>query len=279
MFYNIKINIAVFYIVTTFLYVYLFYYLYVDLHVNLYLSASVIILLVFLSAFLIAKLSTDPLIEYIETLKALSTQTLHELNLPIATIQTNVSMIKRKIEDEKMLKRLSRIDEATQMLLQRYNELDHLIKTQQMMKIKECFDIKEILEKRVEFIRNLYPSHHFELNIESKKILNDPFGLSKVIDNLLQNSVKYSQKNSKITISFKNDTLEIIDEGQGIDEVELIKIFDSFYQSKKNSQGFGIGLFMVKEFCDKNDIELQIHSKVDHGTTIKLRFKGHECNQ
>ena len=235
--------------------------------------------LVFLSAFLIAKLSTDPLIEYIDTLKALSTQTLHELNLPIATIQINVSMIKRKFSDEKTQKRLGRIDDATQMLLQRYNELDYLIKTQQMMKIEECFDIKELVEKRVEFIKNLYPSHSFELHLKSQKILSDPFGLSKVIDNLLQNSVKYSLKNSKITILFQNKTLEIIDKGQGIDEVELIKIFESFYQSRKDIEGFGIGLFMVKEFCDRNNIELQIQSKIDHGTTIKLKFKGQQCNQ
>ncbi len=258
---------------------YLFYYLYVDLHVNLFLSGSLIIFLVLLSAFLIAKLSTDPLIEYIHTLKALSTQTLHELNLPVTTIQTNVAMIKRKINDEKTQKRLKRIDEATQMLLQRYNELDYLIKTQQMLKIEECFDIKELVEKRVEFIKNLYPSYQFEVNVKSQKILSDPFGLSKVIDNLLQNSVKYSSKDSRIVIIFQDNTLEIIDKGEGIDEVELIKIFESFYQSKKDAKGYGIGLFMVKEFCDKNKIELQIRSKKDQGTTVRLNFKGNRCNQ
>ena len=273
MFYNIKLNIAFFYIITTTLYIVIFSYLYNVLHVNIYIIILILGFLILISAYMISSLSLKPLIEYIQNLKELSSQTLHELNLPIATIKTNLSMIKNKQTDEKILKRLSRIEQATTMLKQRYDELDYLIKTQTLKNIKEKFNIKELIQNRVDFLKNIYPSNIFELDLEDKEIINDPTGLSKVIDNLIDNSVKYSPKNSKITIKFKNDTLFVIDEGKGIDEVELIKIFDRYYQGDKSSKGFGIGLAMVKKFCDNNQIELTIKSKVAHGTTVELKFK------
>ncbi len=273
MFYNIKINIAIFYIVTCVLYIFLFWYLQSSLQLGVLLSIAITGILVLFSAFMMAKLATAPLIEYINHLKALSSQTLHELNLPIATIKTNVSMIKRSTQDEKLHKRLKRIEDATQMLAQRYDELDHLIKTQTMKRIVEEFDIAQLIEERIAFLKNIYPSNEFIIDAQRKILRNDPVGLAKVIDNLIDNSVKYSPKKSKITITFKDDTLRISDEGKGIDEVELIRIFDSYYQGDSNSKGFGIGLSMVKSFCDGNDIELAIHSKVNQGTTVELKFK------
>jgi signal transduction histidine kinase len=228
---------------------------------------------VILSAIFISKLAIDPLSEHVINLQNLSKETLHELNLPIATIKTNLSMLKKNQTDEKTLKRLSRIEEATKMLQQRYDELDYLIKTQTIKRIQEEFNIKELLEKRVDFFKSIYPSNNFILDAQSKILKNDIIGLSKVIDNIIDNSVKYSPKNSKIIITFKNNTLSIKDEGKGIEEVELIRIFDSFYQEDSSKKGFGIGLFMVKKFCDNNNIELNIKSKVGIGTTVELKFK------
>jgi signal transduction histidine kinase len=223
---------------------------------------------------MLSKLSTDPLIEYINELKELSKETLHELNLPITTIKTNLSMIKKNTNDEKLLKRLSRIQKATDMLSMRYNELDYLIKTQTLKTIQEEFDLKELIEKRIDFLKQIYPQTKFITNLEEKTIINDPIGLSKVIDNLIDNAIKYSPKNSKIIIKLKNNDLTIQDFGKGIDEVELVKIFDNYYQENNATKGFGIGLYMVKKFCDNNDIKLLIQSEVDVGTTVKLKFKG-----
>ncbi len=273
MFYNLKILIAFFYLVTVLGFIALFYYLRDVLGFSLFASGSVLIALSGLSAYLLARFSTQPLLDYIEELKSLSSETLHELNLPIATIKTNLSMVRKNQTDQKLLKRLGRIEEATKMLQERYDELDHLIKTQTTQKIQERFRIDELLEKRVNFLQNIYPSHTIELYTEEKTLIGDPVGLSKAIDNLIDNAVKYSPKNSKITVTFSLDTLSIADTGEGIDEVELVKIFDRFYQQEKHSPGFGIGLFMVKRFCDKNSIELSIHSKKNEGTRVEMKFK------
>ena len=226
------------------------------------------------SAYMLAKLATEPLMEYIEHLRSLSSQTLHELNLPIATIKSTLGMLKRNQSDPKTLKRLERIESASQMLQQRYNELDYLIKTQTTLKIEEEFEICELLKERIEFLQNLYPSHSIELECETATIKGDAIGLAKTIDNLIDNSVKYSPKGSKIIVKFNQKSLRITDSGKGIDEVDLIRIFDSYYQEDAKEKGFGIGLSLVKKYCDKNDIELAIDSKVGQGTTVELKFKG-----
>ena len=58
-----------------------------------------------------------------------------------------------------------------------------------------------------------------------------------------------------------------------MDEVELVQIFDNYYQSNEEVQGFGIGLSMVKRFCDKNKVLLNLKSKPNNGTTVILKFK------
>ena len=274
LFRNLRLLVAIFYLVTLGGYIALFHYLHDILKIE---PIAILLLLGALgvfSAYMLSRLATEPLMEYIEHLRSLSSQTLHELNLPIATIKSTLGMLKKDQTDPKTLKRLQRIESASQMLRRRYDELDYLIRTQTTLKIEEDFSVCELLEERVKFLQNLYPSHAIELQCKNAILKGDATGLAKVVDNLIENSVKYSQKNSKIIVSFDRKSLRIADSGKGIEEVDLIRIFDRYYQEDARSKGFGIGLSLVKKFCDKNDIELTIDSKVGKGTTVELKFKG-----
>jgi len=86
----------------------------------------------------------DPLQEYVKNLQELSKETLHELNLPISTITTNTQMLQKNLHDEKSMKRVARIASACDMLQERYNELDYLIKMQTKQEIKEHFYLDEL---------------------------------------------------------------------------------------------------------------------------------------
>lgn len=222
---------------------------------------------------MISKLSVDPLQEHVKNLQNLSKETLHELNLPISTIMTNSHMIKKNISDEKSLKRISRIESACSMLQQRYNELDYMIKTQTRQEIKEDIYLDKLVEDRVEFLQSIYPHIKFNTELEELQINSDKIGLSKVIDNIIDNGVKYSQNIHKIDIRLEDNILCIQDYGCGMDEVELLRIFDNYYQSNDSMQGFGIGLSMVKRFCDTNSILLSFKSTPDEGTKVLLQFK------
>lgn len=253
------------------------YYFFSVLHVeNIFFLALVFFCFVLLSGVFISKLAIDPLIEYVTNLQNLSKETLHELNLPVSTIQANTQMLCKSLDNEKSLKRLKRIDSACSMLQERYNELDYLIKMQSREDINERFFLDALVEERVQFLEKIYPSITFELSLEPTEILSDKKGLAKVIDNIVDNGVKYSDNSKVIEISMTENSLFIQDFGIGMDEVELLKIFDNYYQSNSNMRGFGIGLSMVKRFCDNNKIELIFKSRPDYGTRVELKFKSIE---
>ncbi|MBA1433336.1 MAG: HAMP domain-containing histidine kinase [Epsilonproteobacteria bacterium] len=274
MFRNLRINIFVFYLLTVVAFLLLGYYAFAVLQItNLSLLAVVMLALVVLCGIFIAKLAVDPLQAYVKNLQALSKETLHELNLPISTITTNTQMLQKSLQDEKNTKRVERIESACDMLQQRYNELDYLIKMQTKQEIKERFFLDELVRSRVEFLQKIYPHMEFRMTLTKKELYLDKIGLAKVIDNLIDNGVKYSRNSKNIDIIIEKNSLLIRDYGIGMDEVELLAIFDNYYQVNSEMKGFGIGLAMVKRFCDENGVELLFDSTPKIGTTVKLNFK------
>ncbi len=225
-----------------------------------------------LGALLLSRLSTQPLLEHIQNLQNLSKETLHELNLPLSTIKTNLSMLKKNITEPKDIARLGRIEQACVMLQERYDELEYGIKLQSLAVEHESFELDELIGQRVAFLKEIYTQMEFELHLQPLSLTNDKKGISKIIDSLIDNAVKYSATSTKVTISIIGSTLHIQDYGKGIDEMELVKIFDNYYQSNKSAQGFGLGLGIVKRFCDSNKIKLRINSKIGDGTTVSLTF-------
>jgi len=274
LFNNLRISIFVYYFITVVGFLLFSYYFLIVLALDNYLVVSIVGgCFITLSGVFISKLAVDPLLEYVKSLQNLSKETLHELNLPISTIMTNSQMLEKSMDDAKSLKRLGRINSACDMLKERYNELDYMIKMQTKEEILEKFDVSELVEQRVTFLSKIYPQINFNLSLKRLEILSDKKGLSKVIDNLIDNGVKYSTNSKNIDINMKEKNLFIQDYGVGMEEVELLRIFDNYYQSNVTVSGFGIGLSMVKRFCDKNKIELNFSSTPKVGTTVVLRFK------
>ena len=114
----------------------------------------------------------------------------------------------------------------------------------------------------------------FEEALEPTEVTLDKRGLRKVIDNLVDNAVKYTQKEGSVSLRLHDRILEIEDRGVGMDEMELLRIFDHYYQSDATMPGYGIGLGLVKSYCDKHRVKLHVRSQKDAGTTMILDFKG-----
>ncbi|MCJ7765536.1 MAG: HAMP domain-containing histidine kinase [Thiovulaceae bacterium] len=272
MFRNVEIVIFLFFVITTLLIITLFASL--REAVELPYLVGIILVLILIAGMAIAKLSIEPLREHFNQLEHYSKEILHELNLPINTIMTNTSMLKKNIEDERSLKRFKRIEAACSMLQERYQELDYMIKKQMQRERVELFDVADLVQERLRLLKPLYSSAQFDEDLESISVNIDRIGLSKVIDNIIDNGVKYSPQKAAIKIVIRDRKLSISDKGRGIDEVELFQIFDRYYQSDENDVGFGIGLGLVKSYCDRYKIKLHVRSKKDEGTTMQLDFSG-----
>ena len=238
----------------------------------------IVLLLLALSLWLglwLIKLSIAPLLEYIYQLQTLSKETLHELNIPISTIKMNMQMLQKSLKsDKKAQNRLNRIEESLVLLQARYKELDYLIKKQSNDEVDETFRLDEFVLQRVESLAIIFKEADFSTNLESFSVKVDKIALTKVIDNIIHNSVKYAKDKPEITITLKDAKLTFADRGIGMDDISLLRLFDGYYQADENAEGYGIGLHVVKRYCDANKLTLHIRSKLDTGTQISIDFKG-----
>jgi len=204
-----------------------------------------------------------------EHLLHLTKDIIHELNLPLATIQANTAMLAKNRTDEKSLKRLKRIEDASLRLKRLYEELVYTIRKEMHEIERERFDLKALVEERVEIFRE-QNRNPVVIEVERCQLLTDKIGFEQMFDNLVSNAMKYSDKESPIKIVLKEHMLQIIDEGIGMDEAQLLKVYERYYQGDRQKEGDGIGLALVKAYCDQEDIGIKIESRRGRGTKVTL---------
>ncbi len=200
-------------------------------------------------------------------------ETLHELNIPIATILANVKLLKKGESDLKKIKRLQRIQKASNQLERLYKSLDYYIKKEIQKVEYEIFDAKEAVNEAIGLVEGVRKNIEIKKEIKSVFIKCDKEGFIKSIINLLSNAIKYNKDNGWVKVILKDEVLIIEDGGIGMEESELVKIFERFYQIKKSKDGYGLGLSIVKSFCDENKIKISIFSKKGTGTRVALSLK------
>jgi signal transduction histidine kinase len=206
-----------------------------------------------------------------ERLEHLVREVLHEINLPISTIEANLSMVRKAIppEEPRLSRRLERIGSASRRLKKLYRELAYNIRREIMPVEKERFDLAELLRDRIASFREM-GRNPIVAELEPLEMEADRIGMEQTVDNLLENAMKYSEKEKPVTVALKKGELRIRDRGIGMDENEILRIFERYYQSDRRSRGEGIGLSLVKRYCDENGIGLKIRSRKGEGTEVIL---------
>jgi len=206
-----------------------------------------------------------------ERLSHLTREILHEINLPIATIEANLTMLAKSNTSPKDQKRTDRIKAALTRLKRLYAELAYSIKKEILPVEKERFDLSTVLEERVAIQREL-GRNPFVLTLETCIIEVDKIGLEQVIDNIIENAMKYSHMEETIELILQEEKLTIRDHGTGMDANQVMHIYERYYQGDGSQKGEGIGLTLVKRYCDESGIGIKIHSEPKNGTKVVLNF-------
>lgn len=207
-----------------------------------------------------------------ENVLHLTKEILHELAIPISTIQANSLLLSRTLkEDEKSMKRLGRIEDSSKRLERLYEELLYSIKKEIQTVEREKTDIVALIEERVKIMR-LLNRNSFVLELEAHSLMVDKIGFEKMLDNILTNAMKYSPKESQIELKLKDGLLTIQDHGIGMDADALKNVYNRYYQSSNTNRGEGIGLALVRAYCLDEKIEIEIESQKNQGTVVRLNL-------
>lgn len=211
----------------------------------------------------------------------------HELKTPITTIQGYVlTLIDGGLKDDEInMKYLQRTAKNIDRLINIVNDLDEISKLESgTMKMNfVTFNFSTLVKDVFEFMEIKAEKRHIVLdykNHSDQKIIvqADPDRIRQVLINLIDNSLKYGNRfGSTIVNAYDMDEyflIEVSDNGIGIDQADLPRIFERFYRSEKSRSrklgGTGLGLAIVKHIIEAHQQTIHARSKMDVGTTFSF---------
>lgn len=225
--------------------------------------------------YFIAKLFLKPMRESILILDRFIKDTTHELNTPVAAILSNIEMIDKNNLDEKLAKKINRIEIGAKTISNIYEDLTFVSLNNQIISNNERLNLSDILKQRVDFFKTIANSKKIEFNLDIKDnifIVCDIKKLSKLIDNIVSNAIKYNKFQGFIKIVLKDNLLIIEDSGKGISKDDLKSLFTRYKRFDKSVGGFGIGLNIVSLIAKEYDLKIDVISKIDIGTRFKIKW-------
>ncbi|MDD2699577.1 MAG: cache domain-containing protein [Arcobacteraceae bacterium] len=198
---------------------------------------------------------------------------IHEINTPLGIIILNIDLFNLKYGKNRYL---GKIEAGAKIIHNIYNDLEYMIKKDRIEYPKEKISLSEFIKERVEFFHEIALGNelHFELFIEDGiDIVINQTHLQRVIDNTISNAIKYTTKKENIVLKlFKEGNFKILEITNSGNEIEdSSKLFKRFYRENSSRGGFGIGLNIIKEICDKNNIEVKVIS-IDGKVTFRYHF-------
>ena len=215
----------------------------------------------------------------------------HELKTPLFTIQGYIlTLIEGAMKDKKVRsKYLKRSAKGVDRLISIVKDLDLITQFESGIKTvdKSNFNIYEL-------IYNVYDLMEFESEKNNTKLLikdehNSPVIVNadkerilQVLTNLIVNSIKYGKENGYTEVAveeFNKDRIivRVVDNGEGIEDEHLPRLFERFYRIDKNRSrkkgGSGLGLSIVKHIIEAHQEQIFVESKVGQGTEFSFTLK------
>lgn len=210
----------------------------------------------------------------------------HELKTPLFTILGYVStLIDGGLEDENInMKYLERSEKNINRLISIVNELETInqFESGELKLNKTLFNIKSLIDEVIESFeikaKKKKMTMYYSKNYDRPILVNaDKEKIERLISNLIGNAIKYGFSNTgKIKISFfdmdKNLLVEITDNGPGISQDDLPRIYERFYRTEKARSrelgGTGLGLAIVKHIIEAHKQSIYTRSTIGIGTTF-----------
>jgi signal transduction histidine kinase len=227
-------------------------------------------------------------ISRMKTLVNMGRRVAHEVKNPLTPIKLSAEQILRSLRDKRD-KYEETIEKSVKFII---DETDHLRKVSygfldlsRLDKIESVsFDIVELLQEEVFHLRQIYPRIEFELETGPKRlpVTMDQVKIKQVVTNVILNSIDaIGEREGRIRIeaylrSLDGDNrviLKFADNGIGMDDDEVRRMFDEDYSTKET--GSGIGMFVIKRIVDLHKGVVEIQSEKGEGTVFTIELPQH----
>jgi Signal transduction histidine kinase len=215
----------------------------------------------------------------------------HELKNPMTSIKAMTSLMKRKVNSQKPAEELIAIMDELEKEVGRLNgllnEIAEAFRAQSGdVKLKsklKRIDIMEVIQSVIKFFSMSDTGRSFNLVTGVSGpiwVEGDPERLGDVIRNLIGNALKYSPHGTDVEIGLKTldnwALISVKDQGSGIPEAELEKIFESFYRSSSLNSGdpggMGLGLYICKDIVVRHGGSVWAENNKDRGSTFYVKL-------
>lgn len=207
----------------------------------------------------------------------------HELKTPLTSIKGFAETLKYVDDEETRNKFLDIINKESERLSRLINDILVLSKIEsEVVGEEDEFLPNTVIQEVLSTVKSLAEKKNIDINIEednSDLLYGDKDRFFQLVLNLVENAIKYSGSDTKVTIkSFSDETfytISVIDEGIGIPEQDLPRIFERFYRVDKarKSGGTGLGLAIVKHIVKTFNGEIKVDSKVGVGSNFTIKIK------
>jgi len=239
------------------------------------------------ASYALARWTLEPIEQAHEQQKRFTADVSHELRTPLTALkmESEVALMDAGASKEALrqalasnLEEVGKLDALINNLLRltrlEANELQHSFVS---------LDIAEIVSQAIQQVDKIAASRSITIqnDVTSARTLGDAESLTQLVVILLDNAIKYSPDNSRITLSSKHTDhhlgISVKDQGSGIAKADLEKVFDRFYRAdasrtKAGSEGFGLGLSIAKLIADVHRATISLASRPGHGTTATIEL-------
>lgn len=233
----------------------------------------------------------DRLKEQAKFRKEFLSNILHEFKTPLFAIQGYIETLQDGVieEDQEMAKKfINKASKNLDRLSYLINDLDEIAKLESGAVVLniERFDIIELIQDTIEYLEDKAAKSKINLLMTNKSsspiyVKADKKKIQQVLVNLIENSIKYGIPNGTTSIRtsplFKHILVEITDNGQGIEEKSLSRVFERFYRTDKSRSrdigGSGLGLSIVKHIVEAHEQSVHVRSTEGIGTTFSFTLQ------
>lgn len=254
---------------------------------GLNLLGSGVLLLIMIGCFYIAMMTIIKQKKLAEIKNDFINNMTHEFKTPISTISLATQLIQEEpqaAKSESILRYLGIIKDENIRLGQ---QVERVLQTAQMEREeivlkKKWVDLHALIQQVADMNAPLLQTHVgsliLHLDAEQSQVMVDEVHISNVLNNLLDNAIKYSPEAPQIEIQSRSDSqglhVQVRDQGMGIQKEVLSAVFEPFYRvptgNVHNVKGFGLGLSYVKKIVEAHGGHVQVSSKIGVGSTFEI---------